>query len=161
MNAKQTVKVIGPESGSNFNVTSFATYYIYTIQSGNFAALSHVLRPHHISVMIWRVLAVLQERDGNNISYLASRLAIDRSNLSRITDSMVKDGLVERKNLPNDRRNVLIYLTEAGKQKVQDAYPDVLAIIEATLEGFSEEEKETLISLLRRMKENVFGQVGR
>ena len=164
MNAKQTVKVgkvSDLEVELEFNVSSFATYYIYTIQSGNFTALSHTLRRHHISVMTWRVLALLQERDGNNISYLAGRLAIDRSNLSRIIDSMVKDGLVARENLPNDRRNVLVYLTDAGKKKVHDALPDVLAIVEATTEGFTDEENELLISLLRRMKENVFGQVGR
>ncbi len=144
-----------------FSVTDFPTYYIYTIQSGNFAALNHALRPFGISVMFWRVLAVLQESDGHNIGYLSGKLAIDRSNLSRIVDQMARDGLIERKTPPHDRRNVLVCLTEAGRRKVDEAYPSVLRIIESTMDGFSAEERRTLLALLKRMRNNVLQQGGR
>lgn len=145
---------------ARFSVTDFPTYYIYTIQSGNLAALSHALRPFGISVMFWRVLAVLQESDGHNISYLSSKLAIDRSNLSRIVDLMARDGLIERRTPPHDRRNVLVCITAAGRQKVDEAYPSVLQLVESTLDGFSVQERQTLLSLLKRMRNNVLQQSG-
>jgi DNA-binding MarR family transcriptional regulator len=135
-------------------VSSFPTYFIYTIQSLNFATLNHVLRQYGISGMYWRVLAVLQESDGHNINYLSSKLAIDRSNLSRIIDAMARSGLVERRTPPHDRRNVLVYLTEAGRQKIDEAYPDVLRIVEATTEDFTDKERQTLMALLQRMRDN-------
>ncbi len=144
-----------------FSVTDFPTYYIYTIQAENFSALNHALRPHGISVMFWRVLAVLQESDGHNISYLSGKLAIDRSNLSRIIDQMARDGLIERKTPPHDRRNVLVCITEAGRRKVDEAFPGVLRIVESTMDGFSAKERQTLLSLLKRMRNNVLQQSGR
>ena len=144
-----------------FSVTDFPTYYIYTIQAENFAALNHALRPHGISVMFWRVLAVLQESDGHNISYLSGKLAIDRSNLSRIVDQMARDGLIERKTPPHDRRNVLVCITDAGRRKVGEAFPGVLRIVESTMDGFSARERQTLLSLLKRMRNNALQQSGR
>ena len=147
-------------TSAQFSVTEFPTYYIYTIQSGNFAALNHALRPFGISVMFWRVLAVLQESDGHNISYLSGKLAIDRSNLSRIVDLMARDGLIERRTPPHDRRNVLVCITEAGRRKVDEAYPSVLRIVESTMDGFSAQERQTLLALLKRMRKNVLQQSG-
>ncbi|MYF06496.1 MAG: winged helix-turn-helix transcriptional regulator [Rhodospirillaceae bacterium] len=144
-----------------FSVTDFPTYYIYTIQSGNLAALNHALRPFGIPVMFWRVLAVLQESDGHNISYLSGKLAIDRSNLSRIVDQMARDGLVERRTPAHDRRNVLVCITAAGRRKVAEAFPAVLRIVESTLDGFSAQERRTLLALLKRMRNNVLQQGGR
>jgi DNA-binding MarR family transcriptional regulator len=151
--AKKTSRV-GP------TVSSFPTYYIYTIQSWNFATLNHALRQFGISGMFWRVLAVLQESDGHNINYLSAKLAIDRSNLSRIIDSMARKGLVKRRTAPHDRRNVLVYLTDAGWKKIDEAYPSVLHIVEATTEGFSDKERQTLMSLLKRVRDNVLRQRG-
>ena len=144
-----------------FSVTDFPTYYIYTIQSGNLAALNHALRPFGIPVMFWRVLAVLQESDGHNISYLSGKLAIDRSNLSRIIDQMARDGLVERRTPAHDRRNVLVCITAAGRRKVEEAFPAVLRIVESTMDGFSAQERRILLSLLKRMRNNVLQQSGR
>lgn len=148
-------------SRPRFSVTDFPTYYIYTIQAVNFAALNHALRPHGISVMFWRVLALLQESDGHNISHLSARLAIDRSNLSRIIDQLAHDGLIERRTPPHDRRNVLVRITPAGRRKVDEAFPDVLRIVESTMDGFSAQERRTLLDLLERMRNNVLQQSGR
>ena len=147
--------------GAPFSVAEFPTFYIYTIQSGNFAALNHALRPFGISVMFWRVLAVLQESDGHNISHLSAKLAIDRSNLSRIIDLMARDGLIERRTPEHDRRNVLVCITQAGRRKVDEVYPSVLRIVESTMDGFSARERQTLLSLLKRMRNNVLQQSGR
>lgn len=146
----------GISAANALRLEDFPTYYIYTIQAGNFARLNHILRPHGISVVTWRVLAALFQSDGKNISYLASRLALDRSNLSRILDGLLKEGLIERHALPHDRRNRLIFLSKAGKKKVNDAFPEVYETVELTLNGFSAEEREQFMGFLRRMKENVF-----
>ena len=143
-----------------FSGTDFPTDYIHTIQAVNFAALNRALRPHGISVMFWRVLALLQESDGRNIGHLSARLAIDRSNLSRIVDRLAHDGPIERKTLPHDRRNVLVCIAQAGRRKVDAAFPDVLRIVESTMDGFSAPERRTLLALLKRMRNNVLQQSG-
>jgi DNA-binding MarR family transcriptional regulator len=137
-----------------FKLAEFPTHHIYAVHSLNNINLSDVLKPHKISVMFWRVLGILQEKDGMNISYLAGRLSIDKSNLSRTLDAMVKQGLVAREAAGHDRRNVLLCLTKTGRRIVDQAYPDVAALIGDTMDGFSEEESRTFLNLLQRMKEN-------
>jgi len=117
--------------------------------------LNHVLRALGISTVHWRVLAILQETNGQNIGYLASRLAVDRSNLGRIIDSLVASGLVERRAMRSDRRNSLIYLTDAGQRKVDEVFPEVKRLIDRIMDGFSKREMSTLLGMLKRMKDNV------
>mgnify|MGYP001407055281 CR=1 FL=1 len=147
------------DSESSFSVTSLPTYFIYTIQAANSASLTNVLYTHQISIINWRVLAVLQEVGGINIRFLARRLAMDRSNLSRVIDTMANDGLIKRKILPNDRRNFIITLTDTGRKKVQEVFPDVLVDSMSTMDGFSNEEKETMMRLLSRMHQNATAKV--
>ena len=110
--------------------------------------------------MYWRVLAILQEKDNQNISYLATTLAIDRSNLSRTLDTMEKAGLIARSHASHDRRHVLISITEEGRNAVDRAFPPVKKIVDQNTAGFSDEERRILISLLRRVRENVVTSAG-
>ncbi|HZT07283.1 MAG TPA: MarR family transcriptional regulator [Chloroflexota bacterium] len=68
--------------------------------------------------MTWpqfRVLGFLSERD-YRASELASALQIDRSTLTTVGDGLVRRGLVERvRDLPGDRRGVLLRLTARGR----------------------------------------------
>lgn len=61
----------------------------------------------------FRALARLQERD-YRAAELAAALGVGRSTLSATSDALVRRGLVERRNLADDRRGVLLRLTPAG-----------------------------------------------
>jgi DNA-binding MarR family transcriptional regulator len=140
---------------AKFSVTDFPTYYIWTIQAMNMNHLNHVLRPLGISTVHWRILAILQESNGQNIGYLAARLVVDRSNLGRMIDTLVDGGLVERREMVSDRRNSLIYMTDIGQQKVNQVFPEVKRLVDAWLDGFSDKEVSTFLDMLKRMKDNV------
>ncbi|MFY1110759.1 MAG: MarR family winged helix-turn-helix transcriptional regulator [Methanosarcinaceae archaeon] len=49
-------------------------------------------------------------------SAIGSYVGMDRSSLSRMVDSLEEKGFVRRKNDPEDRRKVLISLTEKGER---------------------------------------------
>ncbi|NPV02408.1 MAG: MarR family transcriptional regulator [Brevinematales bacterium] len=56
-------------------------------------------------------LLELEESDNLSVRDLAERLELDTSTLSRTLDKMFKDGLIERKENPEDRRFLIITLT--------------------------------------------------
>ena len=157
---ERIVEVSNKPKRAEFSVLDFPTYYIYVVQSANNAVLSQALSPFGLSVMYWRVLAILQEKDNQNISYLATTLAIDRSNLSRTLDTMEKAGLIARSHASHDRRHILISITEEGRNAVDRAFPPVKKIVDQNTAGFSDEERRILISLLRRVRENVVTSAG-
>ncbi|WP_269851814.1 MarR family winged helix-turn-helix transcriptional regulator [Methanosarcina horonobensis] len=72
-------------------------------------------------------------------SYLGLCMNLDRSSLSRMVDSLEKKEIVKRRIDPEDRRKVLISLTEKGERY----YQIILGIIEeihASVIGFLGEQ---------------------
>jgi DNA-binding MarR family transcriptional regulator len=61
------------------------------------------------------------------MSELADRMALSPSGLTRRVDNLVKAGLVERVQCPDDRRGMFASLTDAGRERVQQAAPDHVA----------------------------------
>jgi len=80
------------------------------------------------------VLASLLKNDGMKFKDLAENIDMDGSTLTGILDRLERAGYVERKGDPEDRRSVLIFLTE----KANESGPALLK----TAEEFDEEIKE-------------------
>src|SRR5262249_56405460 len=60
----------------------------------------NTLARHHLSIAMWRVLAVLANNDGQRQIDVAARTSIDVSTLSRVVTRLVKMGLVARTPSP-------------------------------------------------------------
>lgn len=84
---------------------------------------------------------------------IARRIYIDKSNVTRHLGTLEREGFVERKQSETDRRVTLVYPT----QKAYDIYPYVRQITrewnEYLTDGWTDEEIETLKSLLDRVSE--------
>ena len=134
----------------------YPTTLIRAIYVRNFTALKEILRPFSITPVQWRVLTNLQEFDGQNVNALAERSYTDRTNLSRAVAMLEEDGLVERRREDRDQRNVLVFITEAGLKKFDEARPAALQDIDFVLEGLSKSEIDTLMALLNKIKHNTY-----
>jgi len=76
--------------------------------------LSERLRPTGLSVDSWRILTLLRGSDGMSMGELAEGLVVNNPTLTKMVDRMVNDNLVYRVPDPNDRRKVLICVTDLG-----------------------------------------------
>lgn len=144
------------ESFNAYISDTYPTTLIRAIYVRNYTSLKEILRPFAITPVQWRVLANLQEFDGQNVNALAERSYTDRTNLSRAVATLESDGLVKRRRESRDQPNVLIFLTAAGQIKFNKAAPVVLKYIDFVLNGLSQNEIETLMDLLNKVKENSF-----
>ncbi|MGY8998327.1 MAG: MarR family winged helix-turn-helix transcriptional regulator [Rhodospirillales bacterium] len=144
------------ESFNAYISDAYPTTLIRAIYVRNYTSLKEILRPFAITPVQWRVLANLQEFDGQNVNALAERSYTDRTNLSRAVATLESDGLVKRRRESRDQRNVLIFLTAAGQIKFNEAVPVVLKDIDFVLNGLSQNEIKTLMDLLNKVKENSF-----
>lgn len=134
------------------------TTQIRAIWVRNFACIKETLRQFDLTPVQWRVLANLQEFNGQNVYSLAERSYTNRANLSRDVAILEKLGLVERKRESRDQRNVLVTLTYAGKIKFDQVRPAVEQETNFILEGLSSPEIETLMRLLVKIKHNSYRQ---
>ncbi|HEY9829193.1 MAG TPA: MarR family winged helix-turn-helix transcriptional regulator [Stenomitos sp.] len=72
-----------------------------------------------LSVPQFRTLAFLNRHPGASLSDLAEHLGVTRATASAITERLVQRGLVDRRERPEERRHVVLKLTQAGSEYLQ------------------------------------------
>jgi homoprotocatechuate degradation regulator HpaR len=75
-----------------------------------------LLAMHGLTEQQWRILRVLREQNGLEARQLASRTLLLQPSATGIVDRMERDGLVERRRDPDDRRKVTIWLTRKARR---------------------------------------------
>ena len=112
-----------------------------------------VLLKHGLSSSAFAVLATLR-RSGSPYQLspgdLLAMAMVSSGTMTNRIDQLEKAGLVERIHNPNDRRSVLISLTERGFAIVEEAAGAHVENQHRLVAGLSEEERATLNQLLKR-----------
>ena len=71
---------------------------------------------------------------------------------------MEEAGLVRRESNPMDQRAVRVFLTETGHKHNRAIHARLQALDTVLMRGFSEAEREELLSYLLRMRENILSE---
>jgi DNA-binding MarR family transcriptional regulator len=82
---------------------------------------------------------------------LSRALSVPMSTATRIVDSQVRDGYVERLSDPNDRRRVRVAMTAEGRALYRCVEEFLVGRLARLLRGFSQEERRQLADLLGRV----------
>ena len=94
------------------------------------------------------VLMVLGQLAPINSRQLSSMVSINPGTISQYVHSLVKKGLVQKKQDKNDRRNWLLGLTKKGQVSYQETITDAVAYTKDFISSLSEKEQKTLHQLL-------------
>ncbi|MAS15380.1 MAG: MarR family transcriptional regulator [Nitratireductor sp.] len=101
-------------------------------------------------------LGVIIYLKATTLSALAAKEGVSAPTASRIVDSLVRDGLVERLADPEDRRAVRLSASKKGQAAVVDACNHRADVLREKLAGLSEEEWAAL-SISAKALNRVFG----
>lgn len=111
------------------------------------------LRPLDLTRQQFEVLLLLAQRPPTRptwVGTLARECGISSAAMSQRLQRLEDTGLLERHREPPDTRQVLVLLTEYGRETVDLSAELVLAARARHLEGLSPWEQRTLHALLRR-----------
>lgn len=100
-----------------------------------------------------KVLEYLSEHNGAMQKDIAAACRIEPATMTSLLCGMEKKGLITR-SAP-DRRSLSVYLTDKGKALVPLIEREFSRIEDRATCGFSDDEREMLVSLLSRMRENL------
>ena len=99
----------------------------------------------------WLPLFLLRMSGPSSVASLVRELDTDAGAMTRLLDRLEAKGLCQRQRCTDDRRVVMVALTEEG-QRVTAELPAVLSdVFNDHLKGFSSEEWRLLLSLLHRL----------
>lgn len=101
------------------------------------------------------VLGALHGGEKRSQTDLARFAKVEQPTMAQLLARMERDGLVSREPDPDDRRSSLISLTPQARERLPAGREILLQGNREMTAGFSEEEVETLISLLERVLSNV------
>jgi DNA-binding MarR family transcriptional regulator len=113
------------------------------------------LRHEGINVARWRILAVLAMGDGITSSEIIDRAMMEQSALSRVLMTMEEEEYVRRVSRREDARYVEVFLTDKGRALFNSLDPVVRRRQNRLLKGFSPQETDAAVALLRRLIQNL------
>jgi DNA-binding MarR family transcriptional regulator len=118
---------------------------------------TELLKQHEIEIGPGqgRILFALWQKDGVPINDLVERTLLRKSTLSELLDNLEKAGYVKREQSEEDRRKILVRLTERT-QKLQKIYINLsVEMTKIFYNDFTEEEIDEFESYLRRILSNL------
>lgn len=95
-------------------------------------------------------LMVLDNMGSLPLSKISEHIRRSPGNMTLVIDNLEKDGLVERQRSTEDRRVVMIAITEKGRDRIEEAKKAHRAAIEKEMEVLTEEEMQQLRTLLAK-----------
>ncbi|BBX98579.1 MarR family winged helix-turn-helix transcriptional regulator [Mycobacterium lacus] len=103
-----------------------------------------------VTVPQLRVLVLLDTRGPLNLAGVAGGLGVNPSNASRICERLIRAGLLDRQESPDDRRNITLSLTDAGRRLINTVTRHRRTAITRVLRGMDPKDRELLTTALDR-----------
>lgn len=116
------------------------------------APIRQMLADSGITEQQWRVLRVLSEEGSMDASRLADRACLLLPSLTRILQSMSRNGLVTREADKTDRRRQVVQITPAGKQIITDNQDRAVEIAQGFVDVLGQKRFDQLIDSLERLE---------
>lgn len=102
--------------------------------------------------MQWAALAKLAELGECSQNLLGRLTAMDVATIKGVAERLAKRGLTETRPDPEDRRRLLISLSDAGRALYAELAPVAARVSEETLAPLSPQERATLTRLLTALR---------
>jgi DNA-binding MarR family transcriptional regulator len=143
----------------NFDLKRFFPYQVRIFYRAVSEAVNSVYSlKFGLSVSEWRTMAVLGPYNALSASEIVERSSMDKVNVSRAIKGLQAHGFLKRDIDGGDRRRAVLRLTDQGQKVLDILVPLVRQTEEDCLDGLSDEERATLISLMERVRMNAENQ---
>lgn len=131
-----------------------AHIWLFRAYNAVVSAHAEALRPIGLSPSAFTVLMALLNTPGNVLEpcQLAERLLVSRPSVTGLLDTLEAKGLVQRGPHPDDRRRVLVRLTDKARRLLDEHFPDHYSTQAELWSDFSADELADLVTLLRRVE---------
>lgn len=102
-----------------------------------------------------QVIVFLGQTGPSKMSDIAAHMFTSLSNLTVIVDKLVKKGLAERCRSEEDRRVVIVKLTEKGKEHYNSHRDIKLQLSELILAALDESDRKVYLELIQKVARNI------
>lgn len=109
------------------------------------------LKEFGITPVQYAVLHLLWDNEQLTSSEISNALLLDNSTITGITERLIQNQFIVRKEDATDRRKIILSLTEKGKSLEHDVLACIEQLNTDVLINFNLKEKEELKTMLRKI----------
>jgi|SRR5690625_2300820 len=109
------------------------------------------IKSYNVNLTEFAVLEFLYNKGEQPIQVIGKKVLLASSSITYVVDKLEEKDLLERSACPKDRRVIHGRLTEAGKQFMDEVFPQHEEAMAEIFGNLSKEEKEQSITLLRKI----------
>ncbi|GAB3633196.1 MarR family winged helix-turn-helix transcriptional regulator [Microbacterium sp. AGC85] len=124
-------------------------YVIKQLESGLRRPFMATVKSHGMSAAQYTALAVLDRLPGITSSELARRSLVRAQSMAQTLAPLIEAGLVRRETDPEHARQILLFITRDGRERMREVRVDVQAIEDRLTSAMSEDQAAQLEKLLR------------
>ncbi|MFV0466864.1 MAG: MarR family winged helix-turn-helix transcriptional regulator [Lachnospiraceae bacterium] len=139
-------KSYGEENNLNLRVLIALSRTTLTVHRRS----AEIFQKEGLTIAQFGVLEALYHKGPLMISQIIQSLLSTGGNITVVVKNLERNQLVERCVNPEDQRSSLISITEAGKKKVEQIFPEHLLDLEKSFEHLSSEDKKALLTILNK-----------
>ncbi len=128
--------------------------YVDGLANAVYKGMEDEVGPYGLSPLEFNLLRACMRQDECTATQLAEILPVDASRISRVVTKLVDSGLLRRRRLRNDRRIVMLRLTDAGNE-LTSQIDRRLKVYDAKLtEGVTEDEMSGFVTTTSKILAN-------
>lgn len=114
-----------------------------------------VARQGFASLSDFAVLELLLHKGALPVNTIGEKVLLTSGSITTAVQRLEKKGLVRRERSEGDARVVLVHLTEAGLELIENAFALHAENLDELFAVFTDEERKQFASLMRRVGERV------
>ncbi len=134
---------------------------LYQAYNAVFKVTEMALLPQQISLPQLHMLALLAYEDRPlSTGEIARAMVKAAQSITGLVDRLVARGFVETKGDPKDRRKTLVVLTDAGRAKLQEAWPVSNKAGEELFRSLSDQDLGSLGSICEKLRDAATRKLG-
>ena len=142
------VSTTDPEGEFPLDLTTYVFHLFAVVARHREARLESELKRIGLSLPRHRALGVIWALEPCTMSELAGYSAVDRTTMTRTVDHLVDGGLVERTTPREDRRQVVLTLTDEGRRLCRHSLRAVYRANRELLEELAETDQRVVARAL-------------
>ena len=119
------------------------------------ACLDHYLNEHGTKAITFGLLQCLSTNEGISLVELSRLIKRSHPAVLRMIDFMEQDGLLVREGDPVDRRVKHMYITDQGRELLEEMLPFAEKVREIATRNVKPEELSQAMAVLKRITENL------
>lgn len=96
-------------------------------------------------------LCAVRDHGPSSLTELVKATAVDQATIRGIVERLKARDLITLEPDPEDRRKVIVGLSDSGRQRVEETVPHAAHITELTMSNLNPAERVAVLFLLRKM----------